>query len=159
MLSTIVVAFLLPVQPQVSFGVGVDVHVEAPAVQFEVEPPLVVVSPGVMVVRDCDSEVFFVNGYYWTASHGVWYRARSHRGGWVAMPGRRVPVRIARYRPGTYRHYRGGRPYVRASGHRGRGVVYRRPDRHDRRGHRDHRDHRRDGRGYSGRDHRHRGRR
>ena len=164
MLSTIVFALLLPVQPQVSFGVGVDVQVDVPTVRFEVEPPLVVVSPGVVVVRDYDREVFYANGFYWTNSRGHWYRTRSHRGGWVRMPARRVPHRIARVRPGTYRHYRGGRHYHR-SRHSGRRGSYRssgRHDRrhiHDRRDHRDRRDNRRGERSrHSDRDDRRRGR-
>src|SRR6266545_2330008 len=133
MISTIVLALLLPVQPQVSFGVGVGVEVAVPVVRFEVEPPLVVVSPGVMVVSDCDSEVFFADGFYWTASHGGWYRTRNYRGGWVSVSRRHVPGRIARVRPGSYRHFRGGRPYVRHPGRGGRGPVYRHPGRYDRR--------------------------
>jgi hypothetical protein len=158
MFSTIVLALLLPVQPQVSFGMGVDVQVAVPTVRFEVEPPLVVVSPGVTVVQDCDTDVFFVDGFYWTASHGTWYRTRNYRGGWVAMPGRRVPVRIARVHPGTYRHFRGGRPYYRGPGHSGgRGrAVYRGRGGYDRRV--IVRDHRGGGRGRnSGHSVRHRG--
>jgi hypothetical protein len=157
MLSTIVFALLLPVQPQVSVGVGVDVEVAVPTVRFEVEPPLVLVSPGVVVVRDSDSEVFYANGFYWTSMRGRWYRTRSYRGGWVRMPARRVPYRISRVRHGSYRHYRGGRHYER-EGRRSRRRDVRRGD--DRRDRREIRDHRRGKRGrHSGRDDRRRHRR
>ncbi len=143
MLSTIVLALLLPVQPQVSFGVDVNVEVPVPTVRFEVEPPLVVVAPGVVVVQDYDREVFFADGYYWTASDGVWYRTRSYRGGWVATSSRRVPVRISRVRHGSYRHFRGGRRYDRPAQYRRRDQrdAYRGRDRYDRRDVRGRRDH------------------
>lgn len=156
MLSTIVLALVLPVQPQVSIGVGVDVEVAVPTVRFEVEPPLVVVSPGVVVVRNCESEVFFANGFYWTSKRGRWYRTRDYRGGWVRMSARRVPARIARVRPGSYRYYRGGRPHIREGRRSGRRDVHRGADRHDRREIRDHRRGKRSR--HSGRDRR-RGRR
>jgi hypothetical protein len=162
MLSTIVFALILPVQAQVSFGVGVDVQVVAPTVRFEAEPPLVLVAPGVVVVRDYESEVFFANGFYWTAKSGHWYRTRSYRGGWSRVPRWRVPGRISRVRAGSYRHYRGGRHFrgPRGSGrrdynrggyrndrrdvHRGgyrndRRDVHRGRGRHERRDVRDHR--------------------
>ena len=119
-------AFLLalitpPVQPQVVLSAGVDVRVRAPTVRFEAEPPLVVVSPGVMVVPDYDREVFFVNGYYWFYDGGVWFRTRNHRGGWVRVSGHYVPRSIVRYPRGRFVHYRGGRAYRRAPVYRGRG--------------------------------------
>ena len=121
MLSAFLLALIVPVQPQVRVGFGVDVHVPAPVVRFEAEPALVVVSPGVMVVPNHDREVFFSNGWYWHHSGGVWFRTRHHRGGWARVSTRYVPRTIVRYPRGHYRHYRGGRPYVRARGHyRGR---------------------------------------
>lgn len=79
-----------------------------PLVRFAAPPPLVVVEPGVQVVRDCDDEVFFSGGWYWHAGPtGVWYRTRSYRGGWVAVPPRAVPVAVMRLPRGQYRHFRG----------------------------------------------------
>jgi hypothetical protein len=83
------------------------VVVGAPTVRFEAPPPLVEVQPGVQVVEDCDDEVFFSAGWYWhPGPNGVWYRARSWRGGWVAAPPRVVPAAIVRMPRGEYRHYR-----------------------------------------------------
>jgi hypothetical protein len=69
-------------------------------------PALVVVSPGVQVVPDVDEEVFFVDGYYWVRRGGGWYRSRSHRSGWVLVPARGVPGRIAGVPPGKYKHWK-----------------------------------------------------
>ena len=145
MVTAFLIALAVPIQPQVSVGVDVQVRVPAPVVHFEVEPALVTVSPGVMVVHDYHREVFFVNGHYWTYSDGVWFRARSHRGGWVAVPRYRVPVRVARIPHGKYRYYKRGRPHVRhhrahrgkVRGHGGRGhrVMYKGKARGGGRGH------------------------
>lgn len=130
--STFLLALLVPVQPQVVFSAGVDVHVPAPVVHFEAEPALVVVSPGVMVVPDYHHEVFFSNGYYWMHDRGVWFRTRHHRGGWVRVHGRYVPRGVLRTPRGRYVRYHGGKPWRRAhrqnvrSHHHGRsrhGVV------------------------------------
>jgi hypothetical protein len=73
---------------------------------FPAPPPLVVVNPGVQVVPDYDEEVFFVNGWYWLRRDDAWYRTRDHRGGWVVVPQRTVPVALARLPPGKYKHWR-----------------------------------------------------
>lgn len=70
-------------------------------------PPLVVVEPGVSVVRDWDDEVFYADGYYWARRDRSWYRTRDHRGGWSRADDRYVPRGIAQSPPGRYRHYRG----------------------------------------------------
>ena len=81
--------------------VAVDIRIGFPA-----PPPLVVVSPGVQVVPDYGEEVFFVNGWYWLRRDEVWYRTRDHRGGWVMVPRRAVPVALVRLPPGKYKHWR-----------------------------------------------------
>jgi hypothetical protein len=73
----------------------------------EVLPPLVVVQPGVSVVRDLDQEVFYANGYYWVRQDGYWYRAPDHRRGWTRVEPRGVPAPLVQAPPGRYRHYRG----------------------------------------------------
>ena len=81
----------------------VQVRVNVPTVRFEVAPPVVEVQPGVMVVRDYDEEVFFVDGRYWMRwGDGRWYRANDHRGGWVVVEPRVVPTPIVRLPPGQY---------------------------------------------------------
>jgi hypothetical protein len=69
-------------------------------------PQLVVVAPGVQVVPEVDEEVFFTNGFYWVRHGDGWYRSKSHRHGWVLVPGHRVPTRIAKYEPGRYRRWK-----------------------------------------------------
>jgi hypothetical protein len=120
MLSALVLALVIPVQPQVGFSAGVNVHVAAPVVRFRAEPALVVVSPGVMVVPDYDREVYFANGFYWVYDGGVWFRTRNYRGGWVRVSGNYVPRGILRVPRGRYVHFRGGHPYRRAAVVRGR---------------------------------------
>jgi hypothetical protein len=90
------------------FEAHVGVSIPAPTIQFDVEPPLVVVTPGVYVVEDYDQEVFFTDGWYWSRRGDVWYRTRDHRGGWVAAPPRYVPGKIRGLPPGHYRHFRSG---------------------------------------------------
>jgi hypothetical protein len=82
--------------------------VVGPSITFTTAPRLVVVSPGIQVVQDYDYEVFFVGGYYWTRSGGVWFRSNHHRGRWVAVESAYVPRALVRIRPGTYRRYKGG---------------------------------------------------
>ena len=87
-----------------------SVEVGAPSVRFDAAPPLVEVSPGVRVVRDCDEEVFFHGGYYWhPGPRGAWFRTRSYRGGWEMAPRHAVPMALVRLPPGHYRHFHGGR--------------------------------------------------
>jgi len=89
-----------------SAQVDVQVHVAAPAIRFEAAPPLVVVEEGVQVVPDYDEEVFFVDGWYWCRSSGVWFRTRDHRGGWVVVERRYVPVALVKIPPGKYKHHK-----------------------------------------------------
>ncbi len=95
-------AFALSTVPLLAHAqVAVDVRIGFPA-----PPPLVVVSPGVQVVPDYGEEVFFVNGWYWLRRDTAWYRTRDHRGGWVVVPQRTVPVALVRIPPGRYKHWR-----------------------------------------------------
>ena len=72
-------ALLLPAiadaQIRASAGFSIDLPV--------VLPQLVVIQPGIQVVPECDHEVFYTSGYYWVRERDVWYRSRSHRGGWT----------------------------------------------------------------------------
>src|SRR6266545_5132692 len=81
---------------------SVDVHFNLPTVL----PPLVVVSPGVQVVPGVEEEVFYTGGFYWVRRDGGWYRSRSHRGGWLMVPGHGVPARLAQVPPGKYRNWK-----------------------------------------------------
>jgi hypothetical protein len=125
-------------QASISAGIRIDLPV--------VLPQLVVVSPGVQVVPEVEEEVFFVDRYYWVRRDRVWYRSRTHRGGWVVVPARAVPARIVEIPSGKYRRWV-------PPGHAKR-IEHRRDRRHDhdRDHHRD-RDHhdRDDGHGGRGR--------
>jgi hypothetical protein len=70
-------------------------------------PPLIVIQPGVSVVRDVDAEVFYANGYYWSRRDQYWYRAHDHRGTWARIDTRSVPVAIQGIPPGRYKNYKG----------------------------------------------------
>ena len=84
----------------------VSVLIAAPAIRFEVAPPLVVVSPGIQVVPEYEQEVFFVDGWYWCRSGPYWYHTRDYRGGWVVVERRYVPVALVKIPPGHYKHYK-----------------------------------------------------
>jgi hypothetical protein len=108
--------------------VTAEVVVAAPTIHFDVAPPLVVVSPGVMVVQDYGEEIFFTGGWYWYRSGPIWYRTHDFRGGWVVAPRGYVPARLVRLPPGQYRHFRAGpgHPMYRPMrvGPRAGGPVY-----------------------------------
>src|SRR5256885_11058433 len=84
----------------------VRVEVTMPSIRFETAPPLVTVNEGVQVVPDYDEEVFFTDGWYWHRRGDLWFRTRDHRGGWVVVERRYVPVALVRIPPGKYRHHR-----------------------------------------------------
>jgi hypothetical protein len=83
----------------------VSVDVSLPNIHFAVRPPLTVVEPGVQVVEDCDDEVYYVNDYYYVRQGPSWYRTRDHRGHWVRVEERYVPVTVVRAPRGKYRRY------------------------------------------------------
>ncbi len=98
------IALLVSVVPALAFaqvGASASFRVDLPVVL----PQLVVVQPGIQVVPDVETEVFFTNGYYWVREDGGWYRARDHRGGWVLVEPRRVPPGLVRIPPGQYKKY------------------------------------------------------
>lgn len=100
MLAAIAASLFLPVPAPAQ--VGVQIHVNIP-----VNPPLVVVQPGIQVVENWDEEVFYTGGFYWVHRDGYWYRATSPRARWVYVEPRRVPPGLVRMPPGQYKHYRG----------------------------------------------------
>jgi hypothetical protein len=69
-------------------------------------PPLVVVSPGVQVVEDGGSEVFFTGGRYWVERDGGWYWSRDYRDHWRFADSGRVPLFLRNHRRGEYLHWR-----------------------------------------------------
>jgi len=96
--------------------VGVKVEVVLPTITFQAPPALVVVEPGVQVVEDVDDEVFFVDGFYWCRRDGRWFHTRTHRGAWVVVEDRGVPVTLVRLPPGKYKKWK----KVKVEAHRGK---------------------------------------
>ena len=113
----------------------IDVHVGLPRIHFEVVPPMVVVSPGVQVVEDYDDEVFFVDRHYYVRHGEHWYRTRDHRGHWVRVEHRHVPVHLVKSPRGKYRRYRRHHRDVHvvheSPRHESRRVVYVKEKDHD----------------------------
>ncbi len=106
-ISATVAFVLVSVIPRpVPAQVNVQVQLTVPTIRFETAPVLVEVSPGIQVVPDYDQEVFFVDGWYWSRSGRVWYRTRDHRGGWVVVQERAIPMALVRVPPGKYKHYK-----------------------------------------------------
>lgn len=100
------VALLLGAPAATHAQVNVQVQVALPTIRFETRPALVTVSEGVEVVPDYPEEVFFRDGWYWHRSGGRWYRMRDHRGGWVLVERRSVPVVLVGIPPGKYKHHK-----------------------------------------------------
>jgi len=68
-------------------------------------PGLTYVAPGVEVVADWDTPVFFADNLFWYWDAGLWYRSSVLGGERIAV--RDVPVGVARIRnPGGYAHFR-----------------------------------------------------
>jgi opacity protein-like surface antigen len=110
-------ASALPALASAQVAAAVELNLRLPVVL----PQLVVVTPGVQVVPDVDEEVFFVDGYYWARQPRGWYRSNSHRGGWVLVPARRVPVRVASLPPGKYKRWKAEKHERRDDDRRDRG--------------------------------------
>lgn len=85
---------------------GAHAGVDAPVV-FSEEPTLVVVEPGVWVVRDYDYAVYYVDDYYWVYRDDVWHRSQSYDGGWATVEVSSVPRLIVSRDQHAYVHYRG----------------------------------------------------
>jgi hypothetical protein len=100
--TALLLAALLGLPGVAAAQASVDIHFDIPVVL----PRLVVVSPGVQVVPECREEVFFHDGWYWVRRDSSWYRSRDHRGGWVMVPARGVPPRLAAFPPGHYRNWK-----------------------------------------------------
>jgi hypothetical protein len=97
-----------------AFGSGCAVrvvgraHVHAHHVYvYDEAPELVYVEPGVYVVRDSDVAVYYVDGYYWRHSGGVWYRTGYWSDPWVTVHVGHVPGHVSHRNHHAYVRYRG----------------------------------------------------
>jgi len=86
---------------------GASAEVDAPVV-FAAESTLVVVEPGIWVVRDYDYSVYYVDDYYWVYRDDVWYRSRTYDRGWARAEVSLVPRSIVSRDHRAYVHYHGG---------------------------------------------------
>ena len=109
---------------------GAYAEVDAPVV-FAAEPTLVVVEPGIWVVRDYDYSVYYVDDYYWVYRDDVWHRSRTYDGGWATVEVSIVPRLIVSRDQRAYVHYHGGADAPTRSAPRARGNAPDRPQRAD----------------------------
>jgi hypothetical protein len=77
-------------------------------VAFYEPPPLIMVEPGIYVLRDSAVPVYYMDGAYWSYNNGIWYRAGHWRDPWVRVGIHGIPPVIA---------YRDHHRYVRYRGH------------------------------------------
>ena len=124
----------------------VDVHVGLPSIHFKVVPPMVEVSTGVQVVEDYDDEVFYVDRHYYVRHGDRWYRSHDHRGHWVVVEHRYVPVTLVKAPRGKYRRYRRNHEHreVHVVREQPRRVVYVEKDHDDHGKHKKHKKHKDD---------------
>ena len=83
---------------------------------------MVEAEPGILVVHDHKEEVLFVDNWYWLRWRGRWYQARDHRGQWIQVEPRLIPVALIRTPHGHFRHYKVKDPKWRTVGRNGRIV-------------------------------------
>ena len=81
-------------------------------------PTLVAISPGVWVVEDYPSPVFYSEGYYWRSRGGVWFRSYSLTDAPVRVSVTYVPIHLRRIdRPSSFVYYHAppgtGRRHIR----------------------------------------------
>jgi hypothetical protein len=91
-------------------------YVAEPVAYYE-PPPLIMVEPGIYVLRDSAIPVYYMHGSYWSYSDGIWYRAGRWRDPWVRVGIHGIPPGIA---------HRDHHRYVRYHGHP-HSYVYREP--------------------------------
>jgi hypothetical protein len=102
MRKTALLAILLPGVALAQVSASAQIRVDLPVVL----PSLVVVSPGIQVVPEQPTEVFFVGGWYYTRHGNGWIRSRNHQGGWVVVQPASVPPGLAKLPPGKYKHWK-----------------------------------------------------
>ena len=83
-----------------------------PAIVFQREPRVVVVPGSTVYVLedDCDYDVFRYGVFWYVLNDSYWYRARTHRGPFVAVSARYVPSAISNVPAKYWRHPHGGPP-------------------------------------------------
>jgi hypothetical protein len=80
---------------------------DAQPVVFTERPTLVLIVPGVWVVRDYDYAVYYVDGSYWAFKDDAWYRSPAYDHGWVVAEVNLVPGTIVHRDHHAYIHFHG----------------------------------------------------
>jgi len=114
--SAMMVLFALLLQVQV------EIEVTLPTIRFSTAPRMVEAEPGILVVHDHHEEVVFVDGWYWLRWRGRWYQARDHRGRWIQVEPRVIPVGLMRAPPGHFKRFKAKDPKWRMVSGEGRIV-------------------------------------
>ena len=97
-------------------------------------PALVTITPGVWVVEDYPSPVFYSEGYYWRSRDGVWFRSYGLSDEPVRVSVSYVPIHVRRiHRPSAFVYYHAppgtARRHIKARAHhRGHGHGHGRFD-------------------------------
>jgi hypothetical protein len=112
MTSVVALAFSFVTVGLCVFGLGCAAHVTGfaeaePSTAFDDEPTLVAVEPGLWVVRRYPTVIYHVDGCYWTASNGYWYRSTTWDGTWVHAEAAVIPASIERRDHSRYVYYEG----------------------------------------------------
>jgi len=106
----------VPTGAQAGTSVGWSVTIgnapPPPAIVFQREPRVVVVPGSTVYVLedDCDYDVFRYGVFWYVLNDGYWYRARTHRGPFMAVSARYVPSAISNVPTKYWRHPHGGPP-------------------------------------------------
>jgi hypothetical protein len=87
-----------PARAQVSVSVGIQVPLPP-------NPTFLFAAPGVQVVADSPTEVFYVSGGYWVRRDGAWYHATRPGARYVLAEPALVPPALHGLPPGHYRHW------------------------------------------------------
>jgi hypothetical protein len=80
--------------------------VRGPDIVFHEPPPLVAIEPGIWVVEDYPTTVYYYDDSYWYYDDRSWYRRSHWDGAWVSAEVHVVPIVVAHRDHHRYVHYR-----------------------------------------------------
>jgi len=85
-----------------SLASGAGCVVAEPPYYWEDPPGVVEVEPGIWVVPNWRTQVFYSDGWYWTYYEGRWYRGSGRHSGWRVVEVHQVPQRVVTVPAGRY---------------------------------------------------------